>query len=109
MKIEQFSKNDIIHRIAPAVDGDKQWIGKRLRFLGFAKKNVIFVRVLNPSMVRNRLCVIAGIKWFDDFWELYPENLYQELRTELKEKREAIEKEEAKKEEKEEKKEEEEE
>ena len=90
MQIKNFKAGDIIQRISPPVfDGDAKFIGRRMKFLGCAN-NIIFVRFLNPKEIRNQINVIAGGKWLDDGWDLYPEELYQKLRKENKETLEKI-------------------
>lgn len=101
MQIKDFKAGDIIQRIASTFDGDVRFIGRRIKFLG-ASNNVVFVRILNPKEIRNKINVVAGGKWIDDGWDLYPEELYQKLRKENKERLEKIRKEKDRKEEEEE-------
>lgn len=84
MKIQSFKKDDIITRVAPASDEDTSYIGRRIRFIS-CKGSVIFVRLLNPAWCRNAIKQIAGVKWFDDNWDLFPEEEYQATRKENKE------------------------
>lgn len=78
MKISEFTKGDVIQRIAPTERiKDHSYCGSRLEFLGF-EKGVIFFR--NLEWKEGEIQTLDAFDWDDDNWDYYPEETFQSLK-----------------------------